>query len=501
MASGDAGSQLGPCFRRECDGNPIVMDAKPFRDFLAGGMAVRPIAVVQDVYRYEPSHPPLYYIVANLSVGAFGASEFALRLPSALFGILTIPLIFLLGKRLHSIETGLLAASMFAFGSVEVYYGQEARMYSMVLFLAVLSTWVLLEISDDSKQHRRNDWRWWAFYIATAAAGMYSTTLFVLMFVVHFAIAVERYRDDSAFLRNWFLSTVICSLLFGLFLLARFFQTDPPPSGLYWLAGSRPLIHLIRMASENMLNLVWVPEIWPYKFIWLAMVLALLGLFVVIFKGQRMRWLLVWVTLSPVAVISVDWILGTHASSVNRYYILAGPALYLLLALGTELIRPLMLSRGLALIIILYFAIGGYLTAGGNIRPRLEFKEAARFISQTSEPGDALVLISTSPPKVLGMILAYYMDSPAKMTMLQANDGPPVDWVLLADRLRDHDHVVITTIHSGYKKSPDFIRRVTENVPFLEFVEQRSYRGINVFSFRKKGASHGFHGLTSRGII
>lgn len=93
MASGDGSTQLGSCFRRECDGNPIVMDVEQFRrDFLAGGMSVRPAAVVRDVYRYEPSHPPLYYMVVNLSIGAFGDSEFALRLPSALFGILTIPL-------------------------------------------------------------------------------------------------------------------------------------------------------------------------------------------------------------------------------------------------------------------------------------------------------------------------------------------------------------------------------------------------------------------------
>src|SRR5512134_3627084 len=75
MASGDAGSQLGSCFRRECDGNPIVMDVEQFRNFLDGGMAVRPIAVVQDVLRYEPSHPHLNYIVAHLSLAAFGASE------------------------------------------------------------------------------------------------------------------------------------------------------------------------------------------------------------------------------------------------------------------------------------------------------------------------------------------------------------------------------------------------------------------------------------------
>ena len=487
VSSGEASSQLGPCFRRECDGNPIVMDMERFRrDFLADGMAVRPAAVVRDVYRYDPSHPPLYYMVVNLSIGAFGASEFALRLPSVLFGALTIPFLLLIGKRLHSAETGMLASAMFAFAPYELYFGQEARMYSMVLFLAVLSTWVLLEISDDSRANRRTGWSWWAAYTLTAVVGIYTTFLFILMFGVHFVIAVGRYRHDRVFLRNWFLAVGVCGLLFVPFFLAWLLHPEPPPTGLYWLVGRRPLIQLVSTAFENMLEIVWVKEIRPYKFMWLAILLTAIGTFVVV--RRRIGWPIMWLMAPPAAVVGIDLIVGTHASSVSRYYILASPVLYLLVALGIFVVRPIALSYGLAGLVVLYLAIGGYSTVKGQIYPRLEFKEAARYISQTSGPEDSLVLISKSPTKVLGMSLAYYTASPETVTMLNAKDGQTVDWALLARHLRDHDRVTIATIYSWHRDSLDFSKQVTVNVPFLEFVEQRSYRGLEVFRYKKKGA-------------
>jgi hypothetical protein len=306
------------------------------------------------------------------------------------------------------------------------------------------------------------------------------------MFGVHFVIAVERCRYDRVFLRNWFLAAVACGLLFVPFLLARFLHPDPPPSGLYWLVGRKPVIRMVSTAFENMLEMVWVKEIRPYKFAWLAVILTAIGTFVVI--RRRMWWPIVWLMAPPAAVVGIDLIVGTHASSLNRYYILVGPALYLFLALGITLIRPPVLSRGLAGLVILYLVIGGYGTAEGNIHPRLEFKEAARFISQTSGPEDSLVLISTSPGKVFGMNLAYYTASPEKVTMLSAKDGQTIDWALLAKRLRDHDRVTIATIYSWHRDSIDFPKQVTVNVPFLEFVGQRSYRGLEVFRYKKKAA-------------
>ena len=171
IASGEASDQLGPCFRRECEDKIIVMSVKDFRDFLSETPAVR-FSVVRDVYRHEPSHPPLYYMVVNMFLALLGTSEFALRLPSALFGIMTIPFVFLLGKRFFSTEVGMVAASLFAFAPNEVYFAQEARMYSMVLFLTVISTWLLADISCRWKERRITGWTKWLCYIVAIIAGI-----------------------------------------------------------------------------------------------------------------------------------------------------------------------------------------------------------------------------------------------------------------------------------------------------------------------------------------
>jgi uncharacterized membrane protein len=54
-------------------------------------------------------HPPLYYCILHYWVALFGASEVAVRSLSVLFGVLVIPLIYVLGRRLFNEEAGLLA--------------------------------------------------------------------------------------------------------------------------------------------------------------------------------------------------------------------------------------------------------------------------------------------------------------------------------------------------------------------------------------------------------
>ena len=55
-------------------------------------------------------HPPLWFWTAGASVAAFGLTEFALRLPSAAFGVLTGLATYLAGRRLYGHAAGLVAA-------------------------------------------------------------------------------------------------------------------------------------------------------------------------------------------------------------------------------------------------------------------------------------------------------------------------------------------------------------------------------------------------------
>ena len=89
-------------------------------------------------------HPPLYYYLLHLWLGPFGDSEFVLRFFSLLFGLLTVPLIYALGRRLLGTASGLLAASLLAVSPLYLWYSQEARMYTLVTFLCLLSSYLLL---------------------------------------------------------------------------------------------------------------------------------------------------------------------------------------------------------------------------------------------------------------------------------------------------------------------------------------------------------------------
>src|ERR1700687_6368825 len=60
----------------------------------------------------DNGNPPLYWVLARGWSSVFGRSEIGFRSLSVLFGVLTIPIIAILGRRLLSPAAGLLAGSL-----------------------------------------------------------------------------------------------------------------------------------------------------------------------------------------------------------------------------------------------------------------------------------------------------------------------------------------------------------------------------------------------------
>jgi mannosyltransferase len=91
-------------------------------------------------------HPPFYYFLLHFWIPIFGSAEFSLRFPSLIFGVLTVPLIYAAGNRFLGRTAGLLAAALIAISPLLLWYSQEARMYTLVTFLCLLSTYLLIRI-------------------------------------------------------------------------------------------------------------------------------------------------------------------------------------------------------------------------------------------------------------------------------------------------------------------------------------------------------------------
>ncbi len=94
--------------------------------------------MLHEVHRSE-STPPLYYILAWVWSKEFGLGEVGLRSLSAIFGALTIPIAYLVGKELAGRRAGLLAMALAAFNPMLIWYSQEARAYALVVLLCAIS--------------------------------------------------------------------------------------------------------------------------------------------------------------------------------------------------------------------------------------------------------------------------------------------------------------------------------------------------------------------------
>ncbi len=87
-----------------------------------------------------------HYLYLGLWMMLFGDSDLSLRLSSFVFGVSLIPVMFFLGKELHSRGAGFLAALFAALSPVLIYYSQEVRPYALLAFLGAVSFLFLLRL-------------------------------------------------------------------------------------------------------------------------------------------------------------------------------------------------------------------------------------------------------------------------------------------------------------------------------------------------------------------
>ena len=102
-------------------------------------------------------HPPLYYALLHGWAALLGTGPTALRLFSVAVGILTIPLLYLVARRMLSARAALLATLLLTISPLHVYYSQEVRMYGLVALLSVgilAAAWRAFQQKSRGEEHR-----------------------------------------------------------------------------------------------------------------------------------------------------------------------------------------------------------------------------------------------------------------------------------------------------------------------------------------------------------
>jgi mannosyltransferase len=137
------------------------------------------------------STPPLFYVLLWFWAQVFGTGAAGLRSLPALCSTLTIPVMWLIGRRLVSDRVGLIAALLTAVNPLLFWYAQEARSYSLLLLLSAVA---LLAFVEAVESPTRIHLLLWGLASALAFAAHYYAGVMIVPEGAYLAVTLHRRR-------------------------------------------------------------------------------------------------------------------------------------------------------------------------------------------------------------------------------------------------------------------------------------------------------------------
>jgi|GEM_PF-4104424 len=371
---------------------------------------------------YIDFQPPLYYLMVHAAIG-LGHTDFFARLPAALSGAASVPLLYLVGRRLGGKAVGLFAAAALAVNLHHVDVSQQTRLYAFYGLASLGAFWALLRALGTNDGKRRTVAAW-ALYGVFLTIGLYTSYLAGTWLVTGLALTLLALVRPALFpdvrsgagegppapLRRR--SLILGCLLASLAALLLFWPWLTATAGMrgYLLAAAAPnrpalgtaLAHVFAAFSSQYATFTGRPEL-P----WLLAGPALLGLVAGLCTRKR-RLATVAAAFWFAAFFLPVWYKANATHHFQARYVL--PCLFPVLllagmlpaALGDRLPRNL---AGKALRLALAVLLGLALAAPSlpvypsyYRRDDSRLKPLAAFLRDRAAPGVALDFAGYSPP-------------------------------------------------------------------------------------------------------
>jgi len=167
------------------------------------------------------NHHILYSLSTHAAFLLFGAGAWALRLPAVLFGVAGIWALYLFACEVATRREALLSVALLTFSYHHVWFSQNARGYTALLFFTLIASWLLVRAL---REHRLS---LWIGYAIAVALGVYvhMTMLFVVIgqFIVYLWKRISGAREDrrdmpAEFLAGFCLAGLLTFVLYALVL-------------------------------------------------------------------------------------------------------------------------------------------------------------------------------------------------------------------------------------------------------------------------------------------
>ncbi|MFA6333273.1 MAG: glycosyltransferase family 39 protein [Methanoregula sp.] len=338
-------------------------------------------------------NPPLFYWVEHIML-TFGNNEVVLRLVPALLGVLTIPLIYLIGKEFVDRNVGIIAATICTFSLFLIQYSQEARAYSMGLFFIAFAMVFFL------KAMKTNELPSWLLFGVLSALALWSHfyTFVVTGSLLLYALIVKipdlrkDIREINYLVAGGAVFVVVSLPLILVSLQLLTSRTTGGPS--FGLQGADVIITTFQQLSGFSATVMF-----------LFLLLFAVGVIQAFLLDRNKGIFLVALMALPFAI---SWFLSYKIPMMPRYLIILAPVYFVGIALAYKPAFQLIGNRGVVYgfiaLLILLSVTTPFFSSYYTSYSKEDWRGFAGQVRQAAQPGDAIVFV----PGYISQPFDYY---------------------------------------------------------------------------------------------
>lgn len=426
----------------------------------------------------KDTNPPLYYIILHYWSSLFGNGEFISRVPSVIFGIISIYVIYKTGRLIFNKEIGLISAFILSVSLFHIRYSQEVRSYSLLVLFVLLSNYYYFHILKDNKIINKQMEKSKKWVIIDSNNIVYIISTVVVLYIHFYGLFYVIFQNIyhllvyRKYIKNWIILQGSILLLFIPWLpfvlsqttrivdkgmpiignptLEKFYRTMVVFSGndsvlyIFLLIGIYGTIHALRLYFLNKNKKEGKREIKISEYIFL------------------LGWLLIPIIISIVISYFITPIY------VDRYVIASLPALILIFSVLINNFRKTII----VLVVLILFIIPTISDATRYYdKPQKEeWRKAVNYIEEYKKDGDFIIIF----PEFRGLPFAYYYETSGSNDDFKATNNVTE----IENIVKGHKRVwyVTTIIRRDLKKDAMDIEKIFSN----NFIRSKTIKFSNI---------------------
>jgi mannosyltransferase len=412
-------------------------------------------------------NPPFYYYCLSVWIKVFNDSEYCVRLLSVIFSSVSAGILFLFANKHFNKITAIIVSVLYLSSNILFFYSHEARAYSLVVLLTLLSSHIFLAIKE--KTSIRN------VILLGLINFLLIYTHYIAGIVLFFQFILMLFYFDKVEKKHFSYSLVFTIALVFLrftkkqvFVIIGFNSSDSP----FWL----------KMSDFNSLVDVLSKFLFSSVLVYPLILLIIIGVIFSFAKKDKKKYLVLNYSffLGMIAILMVYFLGKTTPIFLDRYLIFSIPFLLLLIAYSLSLIKYKLIPITIAVFFAIYFIP----KIDFSTQKAMDYRGIVSFVKHVKNNSD-LIIVKTKDIKAL---FGYYYE--VDFLKLKKNDLTNADniifcsaWEDVTKDLNKYNRIIVLDVFEELNpKEKEFTANLLSLKPY--HASSKYYNGVKV-SFYK----------------